>query len=245
MRSGSAKSTAREADDAPPMITFALLSHPKNERISIAVSYELPGSKPVSLAEPAVLTVTGAVGDPDRRATRVRTSTTSRREGPRHGAAAGTERGRARVAAAPRQHRAAAADHPKTGASITTPADHRPLTSREFSPGTSRENSSGGDSGKRHHPPSRSLHGSPPASPSIKAAVEKRSRGRSQTVSYNGGRFHQALGDRSPLAVWREGVTGALAGNAVDMTLSLDNADALPTCPQRQQPQQQQMICVA
>jgi hypothetical protein len=27
---------------------------------------------------------------------------------------------------------------------------------------------------------------------------------------YNGGRPHQALGDCTPLAVWREGVTGAL-----------------------------------
>lgn len=63
---------------------------------------------------------------------------------------------------------------------------------------------------------------------------------------YNGRRPHQALGDRTPMAVRRQGVTGALAGNAVDMTLrSLDNATALPTCPQRQQPQQKQMICVA
>lgn len=63
---------------------------------------------------------------------------------------------------------------------------------------------------------------------------------------FNGTRPHQALGDRTPMAVWRESVTGALAGNAVDMTLrSLDNATALPTCPQRQQPQQQHMICVA
>jgi putative transposase len=59
---------------------------------------------------------------------------------------------------------------------------------------------------------------------------------------YNGGRPHQALGDRTPMVVWREGVTGALAGNAVDMTLRLDDATASPTCPQRQQPQ---MICVA
>ncbi len=32
---------------------------------------------------------------------------------------------------------------------------------------------------------------------------------------YNGRRPHQALGDRTPMAVWREGVTGALAGNAL------------------------------
>jgi hypothetical protein len=39
------------------------------------------------------------------------------------------------------------------------------------------------------------------------------------------------------MAVWRESVMGALGINAVDMTLRLDNADALPTCPKRQQPQ--------
>lgn len=60
---------------------------------------------------------------------------------------------------------------------------------------------------------------------------------------YNGGRPHQALGDRTPMAVWREGVTGTLAGNAVDMTLRLDDAATPPTCPQRQQPPQ--TICVA
>lgn len=49
---------------------------------------------------------------------------------------------------------------------------------------------------------------------------------------YNAERPHQALGDRMPMAVWREGMT------AVDMTLRLDNADALPTCPQPQQQQQ-------
>jgi putative transposase len=60
---------------------------------------------------------------------------------------------------------------------------------------------------------------------------------------YNGRRPHQALASRTPIAVWREGVTGPLAGNAVDMTLRLDDAAASPTCPQRQQ--QQQTPCVA
>jgi len=55
---------------------------------------------------------------------------------------------------------------------------------------------------------------------------------------YNRRRPHQALGNRTPMAVWREGVTGPLAENAVDM---MDNARALPTCPQRQ-PQQQQAL---
>ena len=35
----------------------------------------------------------------------------------------------------------------------------------------------------------------------------------------------------APLTVRRQGVTGALAGNAVDMTLRLDNADALDHMP--------------
>jgi putative transposase len=57
---------------------------------------------------------------------------------------------------------------------------------------------------------------------------------------YNTQRPHQALGNRPPMAVWREGATGEI-GEAVDMTLlvprSLDNAGALPTYPQPQQPQ--------
>jgi putative transposase len=40
-------------------------------------------------------------------------------------------------------------------------------------------------------------------------------------------RPHQALGNRTPMAVWREGTTGALSDNAVDM---IDNAGALPPC---------------
>ena len=55
---------------------------------------------------------------------------------------------------------------------------------------------------------------------------------------YNGRRPHQALAGRTPMAVWREGVSGALFGNAVDMTLRLDDAAASPTCPPRQQHQQ-------
>jgi putative transposase len=61
---------------------------------------------------------------------------------------------------------------------------------------------------------------------------------------YNGRRPHQAHADRTPMAVWREGVTGAPGASAVDMTLRLDNAGALPTCPQRQQ-QQQKLIIAA
>jgi putative transposase len=46
---------------------------------------------------------------------------------------------------------------------------------------------------------------------------------------YNERRLHQALGYRPPMAVWREVTASA---RAVDM---MDNAVALPTCPQRQQ----------
>jgi putative transposase len=59
---------------------------------------------------------------------------------------------------------------------------------------------------------------------------------------YNAARPHQALANRTPMTVWREGVTGALGDTAVDMTLRLDNAGALPTWPQ---PPQQQQLCVA
>jgi putative transposase len=54
---------------------------------------------------------------------------------------------------------------------------------------------------------------------------------------YNTGRPHQALNNRTPMTVWRDGMTGTLGERAVDMTLRLDNAGALPTYPQ---PQQQQ-----
>jgi putative transposase len=54
---------------------------------------------------------------------------------------------------------------------------------------------------------------------------------------YNSRRPHQALGNRTPMAVWRQGTTGPLGAAAVDM---MDNARALPTCPQPQQQQQQQ-----
>jgi putative transposase len=56
---------------------------------------------------------------------------------------------------------------------------------------------------------------------------------------YNSRRPHQALGYRTPMAVWRDGVIDATASEAVDM---MDNARALPTCPQPQQ--QQQTACL-
>lgn len=54
---------------------------------------------------------------------------------------------------------------------------------------------------------------------------------------YNEFRPHQALDDRTPMAVWRA-AAGKAGTTAVDMPLRLDNADALPTCPQPPQPQQ-------
>ena len=45
---------------------------------------------------------------------------------------------------------------------------------------------------------------------------------------YNERRPHQALADRTPMAVWRQAAAGA---KAVDM---MDNASALPTYPQQQ-----------
>jgi putative transposase len=59
---------------------------------------------------------------------------------------------------------------------------------------------------------------------------------------YNARRPHQALANRTPSAVWRAGITGELGTTAVDMTLRLDNAGALPTCPQPPQQQQEALI---
>ena len=52
---------------------------------------------------------------------------------------------------------------------------------------------------------------------------------------YNCRRPHQALGYKTPMSVRRLGTTGALDEKAVDMAFRLDNAGALPTCPQPQQ----------
>jgi putative transposase len=59
---------------------------------------------------------------------------------------------------------------------------------------------------------------------------------------YNERRLHQALGYRAPMAMWRQGISAVLGQEAVDMPLRLDNALALPTCPQ---PQQQQNAIAA
>jgi len=55
---------------------------------------------------------------------------------------------------------------------------------------------------------------------------------------YNTRRPHQALRNRTPMEVWRDGVTGKFDEMAVDMTLRLDNARALTTCPPPPQKQQ-------
>src|SRR5216683_7319238 len=93
--------------------------------------------------------------------------------------------------------------------------------------------------GKQHHRPCRSSHGCKREGQTTDAidtkAHESQSRGRSQTLLYNGRRPHMALDNRTPMAVWRDGVIGTIEGTAVDMTLRLDNAGALPTCPQLQQ----------
>jgi putative transposase len=55
-------------------------------------------------------------------------------------------------------------------------------------------------------------------------------------IFYNTRRFHQSLGYKTPMDVWSVGET------AMDMPLRLDNARALPTCPQ---PQQQMQTVIA
>jgi putative transposase len=54
---------------------------------------------------------------------------------------------------------------------------------------------------------------------------------------YNNRRPHQALSYRTPMAVWRNGA----GAQALDM---MDNARALPTCPQPQQQQQTDSLAV-
>jgi len=57
---------------------------------------------------------------------------------------------------------------------------------------------------------------------------------------YNFRRPHQAMNNQTPMAVWRAGMDKIeAAARAVDMPLRLDNANALPTYPQRKQKQQE------
>ena len=58
---------------------------------------------------------------------------------------------------------------------------------------------------------------------------------------YNHRRPHQAMGNHTPMAVWRDGVAKPeRPAEAVDMPLRLDNANALPTYPQQSQKKQKQ-----
>ena len=58
---------------------------------------------------------------------------------------------------------------------------------------------------------------------------------------YNHRRPHQAMNNQMPMAVWRDGMARIeAAARAVDMTLRLDNANALPTYPQQDKQQKQQ-----
>ena len=50
---------------------------------------------------------------------------------------------------------------------------------------------------------------------------------------YNFRRPHQAMNNQMPMAVWRAGMDKIRRGEAVDMPLRLDNANALPTYPQQ------------
>ena len=59
---------------------------------------------------------------------------------------------------------------------------------------------------------------------------------------YNHRRPHQSLANRTPMTVWRDAITDSCGEAAVDMTLRLDNAGALPTSPQ---PPQQPKVRVA
>ena len=52
---------------------------------------------------------------------------------------------------------------------------------------------------------------------------------------YNHQRPHQALGNRTPMTLWRQGRLDRHRETAVDMSLRLDNASALPTYPPPQQ----------
>jgi putative transposase len=55
---------------------------------------------------------------------------------------------------------------------------------------------------------------------------------------YNHRRPHQALNNKRPMAVWRDGIDAIEAARrAVDMPLRLDNANALTTYPQQQKQQ--------
>ena len=58
---------------------------------------------------------------------------------------------------------------------------------------------------------------------------------------YNHRRPHQSMSNQRPINVWRDGINKREKPvDPVDMTLRLDNANALPTYPQQRQKQKQQ-----
>ena len=62
----------------------------------------------------------------------------------------------------------------------------------------------------------------------------------SWTAFYNERRPHQAMNNRTPMAVWRAGMDKIEeAPKTVDMPLRMDNANALPTYPQQKQKRQE------
>ena len=124
-----------------------------------------------------------------------------------------------------------------------SPDLHKPRgrTSRLESPASDPRQTRSACNGVKHHQPCRSSRARKRQCQTTDAidtkALECQFRGCSQALLYNTRRPHMALEHRTPMAVWRAGITGCLDGKAVDMTLRLDNAGALPTCPQPQQPQ--------
>jgi hypothetical protein len=127
------------------------------------------------------------------------------------------------------------------GSSKASPGPHKPCgrTSTMGPPASDPRLIRSACNGKQHHRPWRSSRGRKREGQTTDAidtkVRESQSRGCSQALLYNGRRPHSALANRTPMAVWRDGVIGTIDGTAVDMTLRLDNADALPTCPQPQQ----------
>jgi hypothetical protein len=74
------------------------------------------------------------------------------------------------------------------------------------------------------------------SSNNLRASASSGHQGLSNWVAfYNNRRPHQVLSYRTPMAVWRNGAVA----QAVDM---MDNARALPTCPQPQQQQQTDLL---
>jgi transposase InsO family protein len=66
----------------------------------------------------------------------------------------------------------------------------------------------------------------------IRRSSRDQSRDHPVDTFYNERRPHQALANRTPMATWRDGVTGTFGEGTVEMTLRLDSVGALPTSPQ-------------